>query len=560
LKISLALQRFRMPLLAAAVVLVSTRAWAQTATIGDTIETMWLRSIGEGYLTAGLVLLVLVVGVAAIVGRVAPERRKRLRVPALSFAAFVMTIGAGLLASVLHKQEWAVRICAVGVIFEHVTLVELFAVSVFDVALPRLWTTPPKIARDLAVGVGYFAALMALFSRFGVDASSLFTTSAVASLVIAVSLQPTLSNVFTGLALQLDGSIGEGDWIHLPDGTEGRDRQIRWRYTVVETRNWDTLIIPNATLAQQNILVLGRREGQALQHRMWVYFQVGFDHSPARVLSVVNDGLQASPIECVAPDPKIHCICFDIGGQNHESSATYAIRYWLTDLGRDDPTSSLVRVRLHAALNRAGIPLALPRRLVAMEGPSPEASAAREAAETARRVGLLEALPFFQSLTAPERVTIAGKLRFVPFVAGEIMTRQGAEAHWLYIMANGTADVRVVSPEGEDLFVAQLAGPAIFGEMGLMTGAPRSANVIATSIVDCYRLDKEGFKEIILARPEVAHAISDVLEKRAAERARNSPIAHAQGNHEHQHGHMLGAIQRFFGLSDEALSLRDPKA
>jgi len=43
-----------------------------------------------------------------------------------------------------------------------------------------------------------------------------------------------------------------------------------------------------------------------------------------------------------------------------ESYASYAVRYWLTDLAVDDPTNSIVRTRIYFALRRAGIPLSIP--------------------------------------------------------------------------------------------------------------------------------------------------------------------------------------------------------
>src|SRR6202042_3547825 len=129
---------------------------------------------------------------------------------------------------------------------------------------------------------------------------------------------------------------------------------------VIETRNWDTLIVPNANLLAQNIVILGKRTGKPLQHRMWVYFNVDFRHAPSRVIDVVRDALAMAPIEGVADDPKPTVICYDFAKDPRDSFAYYAVRYWLTDLANDDPTSSRVRTRIFTALKRASIPLARP--------------------------------------------------------------------------------------------------------------------------------------------------------------------------------------------------------
>lgn len=78
----------------------------------------------------------------------------------------------------------------------------------------------------------------------------------------------------------------------------------------------------------------------------------------------------------------------------------------------------------------------------------------------------------FQPLTDDERRELAAGLVSAPFVRGEAMTRQGATAHWLYILIDGAAEVRVaVDVAGQK--VATLRGGDYFGEMGLMTGQPR---------------------------------------------------------------------------------------
>ena len=51
--------------------------------------------------------------------------------------------------------------------------------------------------------------------------------------------------------------------------------------------------------------------------------------------------------------------------------------------------------------------------------------------------------------------------------AGEVLTRQGNVAHWLYIIASGEVSVRV-SVDGHDREVSRLTGPAFVGEMGLI--------------------------------------------------------------------------------------------
>jgi CRP-like cAMP-binding protein len=117
----------------------------------------------------------------------------------------------------------------------------------------------------------------------------------------------------------------------------------------------------------------------------------------------------------------------------------------------------------------------------------------------------------------------------------------------------GKADV-VTSVEGAPpKSVAKLEGPSFFGEMGLMTGEPRLASVIALTDVECYRLDKAGFEEILHGRPEIADHMSDLLAHRRVEliAVREGLDANAKTARQVvERRKILERIQNFFGLDD----------
>jgi CRP-like cAMP-binding protein len=325
-----------------------------------------------------------------------------------------------------------------------------------------------------------------------------------------------LGNILGGVAVQLDGSIHVDDWLQLENGKQGRVREIRWRHTAIETRDWDTNIIPNAALLAQSFSILGRRIGQPAQHRMWVYFNVDFRYAPNAVIEAVNDALQASPIACVAATPKPHAICMDFAKDNRDSFAYYAVRYWLTDLAADDPTSSVVRTRIYAGLRRAGIPLARPSATQFVGANEDVDDKERLLRHKHQRMAAAESVALFASLTRAELEFVAERLQPTPFVAGETVTRQGAVAHWLYILTRGAVEIRR-NLEGQTAVVSRVTAPGFIGEMGLLTGAPRTADVVACSDVECYRLDKEGFQKVLTDRPEAAKQFSEVLAKRQIE-------------------------------------------
>jgi CRP-like cAMP-binding protein len=272
----------------------------------------------------------------------------------------------------------------------------------------------------------------------------------------------------------------------------------------------------------------------------------------------VQTALRASPIDGVAPDPPPNCVCMDFTKDNRESFATYAVRYWLTDLAADDPTNSRVRARIYTALRRAGIPLAVPAQRMWVEVEDEGRMKNKVARRANERVSALSQIPLFRSLTEDERRTLAEGMSHVIYVAGETITRQGAVAHWLYVLTSGTAEIRMTfDPDGDgplppqQKIVATLKAPDVFGEMGLMTGEARSADVVATSDVDCFRLDKATFEQVLLGRPEIATELSEKLAARRVEliAAREGLDAHAKSARQSvERDRILGNIKSFFGL------------
>ena len=402
-----------------------------------------------GFAVLGVALLV----AAFLVNRFAPRRRYRIRHGVLLYVLFLVTTGLASALAHVHvgwAASWTEHVRLLSDLCGAFTFVNVVSLVVFDVALPalRLFGVDfGTLAADVIVGLAYVFAALGVLKGAGVSPSSVVTTSAVVSGVLALSMQATLGNILGGVALQLDGSVHVGDWIQIADGTQGKVVAIRWRHTLVETRNWDTVVVPNSSLLAQNIVLLGRRTGKPLQHRMWVYFNVDHRFSPSRVIDVVREALCNAPIEGVADEPRPSVICYDFAKDGRDSFAYYAVRYWLTDLPNDDPTSSRVRMRIFTALERADIPLARPSQTLVIH---PEETAdARRARHEDERLRALQEVDLFHALTADERAFIASHLRYAPFSAGETCTKQGAVAHWLYVLTSGKVEVRRHAVEGD---------------------------------------------------------------------------------------------------------------
>jgi small-conductance mechanosensitive channel len=442
-------------------------------------------------------------------------------------------------ASVLHETF---------IIGGGIALIRLWGLLVFRIVLPFLRMTPPRITEDIFVIIAYIAWGLVRLRYAGLDLGSIVATSAMITAVVAFAMQDTLGNILGGLALQLDNSIQIGDWIKVDD-LVGRVVDIRWRSTLVETRNWETVVFPNSQLMKNKFMVLGRRTDQPVQLRRWVWFNVSMETAPTRVVNVVEEAIRQIDIDNVAKNPLPNCVLIEM---NDTGYARYALRYWLTDLAQDDPTDAAIRWHIMSALQREGIRLAVEERSIHITKENEKYEEALRQREVLLRIKTLRKVELFKQMTDEELRALAERLKYMQFAKGSVIAKQGAAGqHWLFIIINGNVEVFITTANGETRSLNVLSKGNFFGEMSLMTGSPRVASVIARTDIECYRLDKEAFEGIMSARPAIADEVSHVLVERRAQldsalQNLDEESLHKEMNN--RQGEILATIKRFFGL------------
>ncbi|MBL8307463.1 MAG: mechanosensitive ion channel [Rubrivivax sp.] len=503
------------------------------------LATLWREDtpwIGAVALLAGLVLW-----------RRLPGGREAVRPTLLMLLVWVVVDLVAAAFALRGQVAMAKTAHQLAVLGFGLVLIRLAGLAVFRLLLPRLSLQMPRIVEDIGVIAGYGLWGLVRLSHAGVDLTSLVATSAVVTAVVAFAMQDTLGNILGGMALQLDDSFEIGDWLKLDD-VSGQVVEIQWRFTALRTRNGERVVVPNGQLMKGKFSVVPPPSAPgAATWRRWIWFNLEAGLNPSGVIAAAERAVTDASIPNVAQHPPPSCVAMEFG----PGYVRYALRYWLSDPNPDDVTDSAVRVHLLAQLERCGWRLALPDQAVHLvQDGAPEREAAWQR-ELAQRLKALAAIDLFQPLDDIERRRIAERLVHAPFVRGDVMTHQGATAHWLYIIASGEAEVWRDTPAGRQLLVRLGAGQ-FFGEMGLMTGAPRFATVTAATDVACYRLDKAGFEDILRQRPVLARHISELLAQRQqaneARLAGLEPPSAEPGRSNGRGAQLLERMREFFGL------------
>jgi len=94
----------------------------------------------------------------------------------------------------------------------------------------------------------YLLGALVLLQSLGVRITPLLGALGVGGIAVALALQPTLSNVFSGIQLLASGTVRPGDFVEL-DGRQGVVTDVNWRYTTIRGLPNNLTIVPNSRLS-----------------------------------------------------------------------------------------------------------------------------------------------------------------------------------------------------------------------------------------------------------------------------------------------------------------------
>jgi potassium-dependent mechanosensitive channel len=215
-----------------------------------------------------------------------------------------------------------------------------------------------KVIHYLIMLVGFLCAVAAA----GIDITKLVVFFSALGVGIGFGLQNIVNNFVSGLVLLFERPLQVGDNVLVGD-TAGVVSDIGIRASKIRTWEGADVLIPNGQLVSQgftNWTLSDPRRREDLR------FGVAYGTPPEEVMDLACQVALADPR--VIREPAPYVLLTDFG----DSSMNYALRYWCTVADHVTLTSSL-RVKLVAALDKAGIEMPFPQRDLNIRAVAPEA-------------------------------------------------------------------------------------------------------------------------------------------------------------------------------------------
>ena len=354
------------------------------------------------------------------------------------------------------------------------------------------------------LGIVYLGAALSVVAYvFDAPVGTLIATSGVFAIILGLALQSTLSDVFSGIALNFSKPYEVGDWIVLSDGTEGRVVETNWRATHLLNASNDLVVLPNSNLAKvqfTNLSSPNRNHGVKLRVRLRPTM------APSGITEIMRTVLFSSNSIMLTPAPTVEIKSLD----------AQAIEFELAFRVRDFSAAATARHEVYDLIYRharaAGLVLAQPKE--AMTVTAAQTQGVADAAPRATALRMIDAVPLFASLTEEEKQALAPTMTRRTYGKGETLAEQGAKLNSLFVIRTGVLIVTRKDGDSE-IELSRLSPGDYFGEAGLFTGSGEPGTAKAMTFAVVYEVGQAALAKLMHDRPSIADEISVTLSRRA---------------------------------------------
>lgn len=306
-----------------------------------------------------------------------------------------------------------------------------------------------------------------------------------ASAVIALALQDTLSNLVSGLLLLFAKPFRTGDWIEI-DEKQGRVLEQNWWSVTIVTSEWQ-LNIPNGVLSQASIINYG-------QGAVWKTISASFsyDDSPNQVIPALNSLMEG--IDAIEDKGSAVVSSYE------DDRIIYNLSYKILP-EKDANVSGQLKSRLYYLSKRYGFTLPYPMK-------------EQYSLDRQELVTYLQSLPYFSTLNDRQIEKLAESATFKGYGKGELIIQEGKEDEGFYIMFKGAGHAYFKDEKGERHTVEKLELNQAFGEMAIFPGEVSPVTTFADEDVEVMVIPVDAIIQAIESNNKFASEILQYIEER----------------------------------------------
>lgn len=334
------------------------------------------------------------------------------------------------------------------------------------------------------------------------SAGQLLAASGAIGFGIVYVLREVIADIVACIQIQSDGLISIGDHIELEGGEYYQVVQIDRRMVTLKTTLRYIVRIPNRRFIGLNYINLTKQTPK-MGSRRRVEIELDSGNDADKIVEILNQAAEYF----IKADTK-HLPWYRIWlAKINNGTYTFAFLYECDPSTSPNVSKSIVNLAVARFLKLGGINM---NSTVETTRSSEVVNTINGRLKDVYRLGVLKALSI-------EQVTcLSDAAQIVVCRANHLLIEKGHNADSMYILVEGCLEVTIPNDQGEQVVVATIWPGDCVGEMSLLTGEPRSANVRAKINSTLLEITKADITPIFEAAPELIEEISILLEKRKA--------------------------------------------
>ena len=395
-------------------------------------------------------------------------------------------------------------------------------------------TVPKIIMRLISLLIYFIAAITAYVLFYDHDLSRLFASVGALGVGVVYIFRGFIADLAASLKIQTDRIIGIGDWIEV--STAGNPKiyqivEIDQRMVVLKGMSGLTTRIYNHQFLNLEFVNVSR-QAPGVGSRRFFTFELNSSCNPEKVLAITKQAI-AFVVENNQSYLSDHGVY--INGLT-KGEVSFTVKYECAPEINSDESKSEFLLVIMRFLKAAGINT----NLMVSQLPSIDTKDIKSRLLDSYEYGILKVL-------SPDEVkTLAHSIKLRHCSAGELVIKKGAQENWMYLVSEGTLEVKIDAKSGEFVTVANLWPCDFLGEMSMLTGATRSADVYAKVDSVLLEISDENMAPLLKDNPNLVKLFSTALAERSAKNIAFSNQDSRNEQIENESKTMFNKILKFF--------------
>ena len=365
-------------------------------------------------------------------------------------------------------------------------------------------TPIPEVIRQGSSVLIYFvtgvAAFVLLYDR---SLNNLLAMSGAIGLSLGYVFRDQIADLVSSISIQSDGLVSLGDWIEVYEPGHAeiyKVIEIDKRMIVLQNKYDYVMRIANRKFITMTFANLSK-QGQDRGARRAIEILLDADHDVDQVLAILANAIRYV-IDTNSDFRSWHA---SKAIKLASGFMTYSVEYECQPALKLSHSNSIVTRQVWRFLRAAGLSLSAS---MVVENSTKELGSKRHPLLDIYGLSVLKVLDENQI----GQLAKCAKIHYVEL--GEQLIKNGEESHSMYLISEGVLDVRIVNKDGLVDTVASLWPGDCVGEMSLLTGAARSADVFAKTDATVIEISKEDIAPILRESPRLINHLSEILAQR----------------------------------------------